>query len=300
MEMPSPPPPPLGTAFLWGCAGAGDHELSSNSPRPTLSQRGGGGALPGLTGTPAPPPSEVMLRPPKHTGTGAPSRRPHRKGHSVPLPVRSGGSVAPGAHSRPVPVLLHSPSPKDQRNEGEASVVSANAGVGDCTAPRTVSPRTRARQSPTHLLFPRPSPVSPELWQGPRTARLPKARACRPPPVHRHAPPLQRPGSQVPRGALEGKGPQRRPQRRLGRRLEEVAEAVGGGYCRLQMPLRPALGVRGKVAGRRLGVLEGRGEASNASLPAPPHASAAPQQQPQHTPVRHHQPVVAAVVQRGH
>ena len=36
---------------------------------------------------------------------------------------------------------------------------------------------------------------------------------------------------------LTGKGPQRRPQRRLGRRLEEVAEAVGGGYCRLQMPL---------------------------------------------------------------
>ena len=26
---------------------------------------------------------------------------------------------------------------------------------------------------------------------------------------------------------------------------EEVAKAVGGGYCRLQMPLRPALAVRG-------------------------------------------------------
>ena len=36
------------------------------------------------------------------------------------------------------------------------------------------------------------------------------------------------------------KGPHRRPQRRLGRRLEEVAKAVGGGYCRLQMPLRLA------------------------------------------------------------
>ena len=31
-------------------------------------------------------------------------------------------------------------------------------------------------------------------------------------------------------------GPQRRPQGRLGRRLEGVAGAVGGGYCRLQMP----------------------------------------------------------------
>ena len=29
-------------------------------------------------------------------------------------------------------------------------------------------------------------------------------------------------------------GPHRQPQRPLGRRLEKVAEAVGGGYCRLQ------------------------------------------------------------------
>ena len=43
-----------------------------------------------------------------------------------------------------------------------------------------------------------------------------------------------------PRDASGGKGPQRRPQRRLGRRLEEVAKAVGGGYCRLQMPLKRA------------------------------------------------------------
>ena len=33
------------------------------------------------------------------------------------------------------------------------------------------------------------------------------------------------------REALDGKGPQRRPQKRLVRRLEEVAQAVGGGYC---------------------------------------------------------------------
>ena len=56
--------------------------------------------------------------------------------------------------------------------------------------------------------------------------------------------------------ASEGEGPQRRPQGRLGMRLEEVAKAVGGGYCRLQMPLRLALGVRGTVAGHRLGPLE--------------------------------------------
>ena len=47
-----------------------------------------------------------------------------------------------------------------------------------------------------------------------------------------------------PRDALEGKGPRRRPQQRFHRRLEEVAEAVGGVYCRLQMPLRLALAVR--------------------------------------------------------
>ena len=54
------------------------------------------------------------------------------------------------------------------------------------------------------------------------------------------------------RDALEGEG----PQRRLGRRLEEVAKAVGGGYCRLQMPWKLALAVRGTVAGHRLGALE--------------------------------------------
>ena len=52
---------------------------------------------------------------------------------------------------------------------------------------------------------------------------------------------------------------QRRPQKQLGRRLEEVTKAVGGGYCRLQIPLRLALAVRETVAGQRLGALEGAG-----------------------------------------
>ena len=77
------------------------------------------------------------------------------------------------------------------------------------------------------------------------------------------------------RDALEGKGPQRRPQRRLDRRLEAVAKAVGGGYCRLQMPLRPALGVRGTVAGRRLGAL-GKG----GGVPPPPPMHLAPRPPP--------------------
>ena len=59
--------------------------------------------------------------------------------------------------------------------------------------------------------------------------------------------------------ALERKGPQRRPQRRFNDGLEEVAKAVGGGYCRLQMPLKQALAVRGTVAGQRQGALEGGG-----------------------------------------
>ena len=71
-------------------------------------------------------------------------------------------------------------------------------------------------------------------------------------------------------GASEGKGPQTRPQRWLDRRLEEVAKAVGGGYCRLQMPLTLALGVRETVDGHRLGALEGGGGGLPPSLPMHP------------------------------
>ena len=39
------------------------------------------------------------------------------------------------------------------------------------------------------------------------------------------------------RDAVEGKGPRRPPQRRSDRRLEEVAEAVGGGFCRLKIAI---------------------------------------------------------------
>ena len=69
-----------------------------------------------------------------------------------------------------------------------------------------------------------------------------------------------------PTDALNGRGPQRRPQKPVDRRLEEAAKAVGGGYCRLQMPLRPALGVSGTVAGHRLGALEEGGGGGNLPL----------------------------------
>ena len=81
------------------------------------------------------------------------------------------------------------------------------------------------------------------------------------------------------RDALEGKAPRRQPQKRLDRRLEEVAQAVRGGYCRLQMPLKPARAVRGTVAGHRLGALGGGGgrketttrrNVTQGGLPPPP------------------------------
>ena len=47
------------------------------------------------------------------------------------------------------------------------------------------------------------------------------------------------------------------PQRSFDRRLEEVATAVGGSYCRLQMPLKLAFGVWETVARHRLGPWKG-------------------------------------------
>ena len=62
------------------------------------------------------------------------------------------------------------------------------------------------------------------------------------------------------RDALDWKRPQRRPQRRLGRRLEEVAKAVGGGYCRLQTPWELERAVRaGHPGGGGGGLAQGRG-----------------------------------------
>ena len=68
--------------------------------------------------------------------------------------------------------------------------------------------------------------------------------------------------------------------------LEEVAKAVGGGYCRLQMPLRLALGVRGAVAGRWLGALEGGdgGSPPFQGIPAPHPQTATPAALGRHPP----------------
>ena len=75
------------------------------------------------------------------------------------------------------------------------------------------------------------------LWDGDQPcAPFPR------PPGQRHGVP-ESPHPKA-RDAFEGKGPLRRPEKRLERRLEEVAKAVGGGYCRLQMPLKTALAIR--------------------------------------------------------
>ena len=87
----------------------------------------------------------------------------------------------------------------------------------------------------------------------------------------RHAPlsPIRITPPPPSRDALEGKGLQRPPQKRLDRRLEEVAKAVWGGYCRLQMPLELAPAVRGTVAGHTLGALGGWGTPTSPPPPPP-------------------------------
>ena len=66
-----------------------------------------------------------------------------------------------------------------------------------------------------------------------------------------------------------------------------VRRRGGGGYCRLQMPLRPALGVRGTVAGRRPGALEG-GAGSPPSIPGPVPMPFAPPVRPCRPPASGH------------
>ena len=91
-----------------------------------------------------------------------------------------------------------------------------------------------------------------------------------------------------PTDALEGKGPQRRPHKRLGRRLEEVAKAVGAGYCWLQMPSRLPLGVRETAAGHRLGALDRRGGGGGGGLPHTPGPSTPTRTGPHALAMLHH------------
>ena len=62
---------------------------------------------------------------------------------------------------------------------------------------------------------------------------------------------------------------------------------MGGGYCRLQMPLQLALGIRGTVAGHRPGALEGGGVPPPLPVPGwtpPPLKGAPPVHRPPNSP----------------
>ena len=77
----------------------------------------------------------------------------------------------------------------------------------------------------------------------------------------------------IPRDALEGKGPQRRPQRRLGRRSEEVAKALGGRLLSVTNAIEAGTWRQGDSgwaqAGRPGGGGGGTSPPSNASLLIP-------------------------------
>ena len=121
-------------------------------------------------------------------------------------------------------------------------------------------------------------PTAPAAWprlchrpaQGQRTApsrAQPPVRSARPNEPQRHSIPNPPPPELQPRPMhSKGRGLRRGP------RSGETGgwRRVGGGYCRLRRPLKLALGVKGTVAGRRLGALGGYPPPpSNASLPDP-------------------------------
>ena len=89
-----------------------------------------------------------------------------------------------------------------------------------------------------------------------------------------------------PQGCIRREGAPKAAPEQLDRRLEEVARAVGGGYCRLQMPLKLAQGVRGTVVGHGLRAPEGWGGTSppsNASLPSPQKPMPLPRYRARHS-----------------
>ena len=81
-------------------------------------------------------------------------------------------------------------------------------------------------------------------------------------------------------GCIRGEGTPEGPQRRLDRRLGEVAKAVGGRYCRLQMPLNLALGVTETVAGHKRAPWRGAGVTCPPPLPMHPWSGVGTQAEP--------------------
>ena len=126
----------------------------------------------------------------------------------------------------------------------------------------STTPHPKPPQPPPKPVQPPPPPKPPQPPPQKKTTLLTSVSWFNTPPPHFAAPSAPRACRTLPR-------------RRLGRRLEEVAKAVGGGYCRLQMRLGLALGVRGTVAWQRPGALEGGG--GNFPPPFPMHPCTRPQ-----------------------
>ena len=158
-----------------------------------------------------------------------------------PPPMCGGGDswVGPGAPQPGGPAVSHA-VPAPPQGSGSAEGPQRRVASGHCMAPR----RRRAAR-PLGTAGPCVCPLPPPLPPAPQASVT--CVSC--------GPEGQRTASEATPGAV-------------GQAVEGVAKAVGGGYCRLQMPWRPALGVRGTVAGHRLGALEGGGRVppSNASL----------------------------------
>ena len=71
-----------------------------------------------------------------------------------------------------------------------------------------------------------------------------------------------------PQGCIRREGASEAVPEAVRRAVGGGCQAVGRGYCWLQMPLKLALGVRGTVAGHRLGTVE---EGGGVPLPFPMH-----------------------------
>ena len=160
-------------------------------------------------------------------------------------------------------------------------------GVGDSAANPPPPPGCTSRPRVDAGYCPDPGPLTGNV-RGRRCA-TPRPQGI---PYHTIPPPSM---------ALEGEGPERRPQKRLDGRLEEVAKAVGRGYCRLQMPWKPSerqwLGI-GWAPWRGGGGVPS--PPSNTPLPPAPlycgSARACAQQHIRQTLVRGHKKTISAIL----
>ena len=258
-------PPPRALLEWWGEGGA---PPAANAPPSTLPE--------GTSATPIPPPPAFLT-----AGDCPPTdftARPKRFVTALGLPPEPPPLQANPCPPPPPPARLSPPHSSTSLSSSKGPARRLLEGVYPPCTPRPCAGGGEARGSGRTVVPLQGTTTGPLSFGGRRSGaavllllsgRGPARQAFEKDPLD----PSQRPagpwtgfGTALPRDASEGTG----PQRRLGRRLEEGAEAVGGGYCRLQMALRPALGVRETVAGHRLGALEGGGGGYLHPLPMHP------------------------------